>query len=164
MSDYSGALEAVDRILNRENEADEVLRQTVEVLHDRFDHYSWVGIYLVEGDDLVLGPWKGPAATEHVRIQIGQGVCGAAAASGRTELVDDVNADDRYLACFPSTRSEIVVPITYEGRVVGEIDIDSDRPAAFGPEDQEFLERVALLVSAHSLVGWDTGGVAWRDL
>jgi GAF domain-containing protein len=164
VSDYSGALETVDRILNRENEADEVLRQTVEVLHDRFDHYSWVGIYLVEDDYLVLGPWKGPAATEHVRIPIGQGVCGAAAASGRTELVDDVNDDDRYLACFPSTRSEIVVPIAYEGRVVGEIDIDSNRPAAFGPEDQEFLERVALLISAHSLVGWDTGGVAWRDL
>jgi L-methionine (R)-S-oxide reductase len=81
-----------------------------------------------------------------------------------TEIVDDVNADDRYLACFPSTRSEIVVPIVYEGRVVGEIDIDSDRPAAFGPDDRKFLERVALLISAHSLVGWDTGGVAWPDL
>ena len=76
---------------------------------------------------------EGPAATEHARIPIGQGICGAAAASGRTEIVDDVNADDRYLACFPSTRSEIVVPIAYEGRVVGEIDIDSDRPAAFCP-------------------------------
>jgi len=164
VSDYSGALEAVDRILNRESEADEVLRQTVEVLHDRFEHYSWVGIYFVEGDDLVLGPWKGPEATEHVRIPIGQGICGAAAASGRTEVVDDVGADERYLACFPSTRSEIVVPIAYEGRVVGEIDLDSDRPAAFGQEDRSFLERVALLISAHSLVGWDTSGVAWRDL
>jgi L-methionine (R)-S-oxide reductase len=75
-----------------------------------------------------------------------------------------VNADDRYLACFPSTRSEIVVPIAYEGRVVGELDIDSDRPAAFVPEDREFLERVAVLISAHSLVAWDTGGVAWRNL
>jgi L-methionine (R)-S-oxide reductase len=164
LSDYSGALEAVERILDRETEADEVLRQTVETLHDRFDHYSWVGIYLVEGGDLVLGPWKGPAATDHVRISIGQGVCGAAAASGRTEIVDDVSADDRYLACFPSTRSEIVVPIAYEGRVVGEIDIDSDRPAAFVPEDKQFLERVAVLISAHSLVAWDTGGVAWRNL
>ncbi|HEY3070593.1 MAG TPA: GAF domain-containing protein [Gaiellaceae bacterium] len=164
MSDYSGALEAVDRILNRESEADEVLRKTVEVLHDRFEHYSWVGIYLVEGDDLVLGPWKGPQATEHVRIPIGQGICGAAAASGRTEVVDDVGTDERYLACFPSTKSEIVVPITYEGRIVGEIDIDSDRPGAFGAEDRVFLERVALLISAHSLVGWDTRGVAWKDL
>ena len=164
MSDYAGALEAVDRILERESEADHVLRGAVELLHDRFEHYSWVGIYLVEGDDLVLGPWKGPQATEHVRIPVGQGVCGAAAASGRTEIVDDVNADERYLACFPSTRSEIVVPISYEGRVVGEIDIDSDRPAAFGPQDREFLERVARLISAHSLVGWDTGGVSWKEL
>ena len=164
MSDYSGALESVDRILNRESEPDEVLRRTVEVLHDRFEHYSWVGIYLVEDDELVLGPWKGPQATEHVRIPIGQGICGSAAASGVTEIVDDVNADDRYLACFPSTRSEIVVPIVYEGRVVGEIDIDSDRPGAFGVDDRQFLERVALLISAHSLVGWDTGGVAWPDL
>jgi L-methionine (R)-S-oxide reductase len=162
MSDYTGALEAVDRIVNRETEADEVLRQTVDVLHDRFEHYSWVGIYLVEDGDLVLGPWRGPQATEHVRIPIGQGVCGAAASSGETEVVDDVDADERYLACFPSTRSEIVVPIVYEGQVVGEIDIDSDAPSAFGPEDKALLERVALLISPHSLVGWDTGGVPWQ--
>ena len=159
---YRGALEAVDRIVNRESEADEVLRQTVDVLHDRFERYSWVGIYLVEGGDLVLGPWKGPQATDHVRIPIGEGICGAAAATGATEIVDDVNADDRYLACFVSTRSEIVVPIAYEGRVVGEIDIDSDQPAAFGPEDRTFLERVAVLISPHCLVGWDTGGKRWE--
>ncbi len=159
---YRGALEAVDRIVNREQEADEVLRKAVEVLHDRFEHYSWVGIYLVEGDDLVLGPWKGPQATEHVRIPVGEGICGAAAVSGVTEIVDDVNADDRYLACFVSTRSEIVVPVSYEGKVVGEIDIDSDVPAAFGPEDRTFLERVALLISPHCLVGWDTGGERWE--
>jgi L-methionine (R)-S-oxide reductase len=161
MSAYTGALEAVDRILNRGGDADDVLRQVVSVLHERFDHYSWIGIYLVEGEELVLGPWEGPEETEHVRIPVGQGICGAAAATGRTELVDDVNADPRYLACFPSTRSEIVVPIAYEGRVVGEIDIDSDQPAAFGPEDRTFLERVALLISPHCLVGWDTGGEAW---
>jgi L-methionine (R)-S-oxide reductase len=161
---YRGALEAVDRIVNREAEPDEVLRKTVEILHDRFDHYSWVGIYLVEGNDLVLGPWKGPQATEHVRIPVGQGICGAAAASGRTEIVDDVSADERYLACFPSTQSEIVVPIAYEGKIVGEIDIDSDRPAAFGEADRTFLKRVALLISPHGLVAWDTGGVAWGEL
>ena len=161
---YRGALEAVDRIVNGESEADEVLRKTVEVLHDRFAHYSWVGIYLVEGDDLVLGPWKGPQATEHVRIPVGQGICGAAAASGRTEVVDDVSADERYLACFPSTRSEIVVPIAYEGKIVGEIDIDSDQPAAFGEADRAFLERVAVLISPHCLVAWDTGGVSWGEL
>jgi putative methionine-R-sulfoxide reductase with GAF domain len=161
MSAHGGALEAVDRIINRGGDADDVLRQIVSLLCERFDHYSWVGIYLVEDDELVLGPWQGPQATEHVRIPVGQGVCGAAAATGRTEVVDDVNADPRYLACFPSTRSEIVVPISYEGRVVAEIDIDSDTPAAFGEDDRRFLERVALLISPYCLVGWDTGGEAW---
>ncbi len=162
MTGHAGALEAIDRILNRGGDADDVLRAVVDVLHDRFDRYSWVGIYLVEGDELALGPWQGPQATEHVRIPVGQGICGAAAASGRTEVVDDVNADSRYLACFPSTRSEIVVPIAYEGTVVGEIDVDSDEPAAFGDGDRELLERVATLVSPYCLVGWDTGGEAWE--
>ena len=150
---HAGALEAVDRIVNRGGDADDVLRAVVKVLHDRFEHYSWVGVYRVDGDDLVLGPWEGPEATEHVRIPVGQGICGAAAASGETEVVDDVGADARYLACFPSTRSEIVVPIAFHGRVVGEIDIDSDRAAAFGGEDRSFLERVALLISPHCSVG-----------
>jgi hypothetical protein len=109
-----------DEALEAIGSADDPLAASVQVLQAGFEHYSWVGIYLVEGGDLVLGPWPGPGATEHVRIPVGQGVCGAAAASGRTEIVDDVNADPRYLACFPSTRSEIVVPIAHEGRVVGE--------------------------------------------
>ena len=76
----------------------------------------------------------------------GEADAGAAAATGQ-KVVGDVSADERYLACFPSTSSEIVVPIAYEGQVVGEIDIDSDRPAAFGHDDRVFLERVALLIS-----------------
>jgi GAF domain-containing protein len=139
---HEEALEAI-------RHADDPLGTAVEVLERDFEHYSWVGIYLVERDELVLGPWQGPEATEHVRIPVGQGVCGAAAASGRTEIVDDVNADPRYLACFPSTRSEIVVPIAQDGRVVGEIDIDSDRPAAFGQEDRSFLEQVAELIAPY---------------
>jgi len=146
------ALEAVGEIIARGGDADDILREVVELLEQGFEHYSWLGIYLVEGDDLVLGPWQGPEATEHVRIPVGQGVCGAAAASGQTEIVDDVNADPRYLACFPSTRSEIVVPIAYEGRIVGEIDIDADQPGAFGEGDRAFLERVAELIAPHSLV------------
>jgi len=142
------SLQTVEQIAEQ---GEDVLQRVVDVLHDEVDHYSWVGIYLVEGDDLVLGPWRGPQATEHVRIPVGQGVCGAAAASGETEIVDDVNADPRYLACFPSTRSEIVVPISHEGRVVGEIDIDSDRPAAFGEDDRALLERVASLIAPHCL-------------
>ena len=153
-------LETIERLAERGGA--DTLQEAVEVLHDQVEHYSWVGIYLVDGDDLVLGPWRGPQATEHVRIPVGQGVCGAAAASGETEIVDDVNADSRYLACFASTRSEIVVPISYDGLVVAEIDIDSDRPAAFGDGDRAFLERVADLLSPYCLVGWDTGGEPWE--
>jgi GAF domain-containing protein len=145
---YRAALDAVERYVGSEPTGEAVLRQTVDLLHDRFAHYSWVGVYLVEGDELVLGPWRGEQATEHVRIPVGAGICGAAAASGRTEVVDDVAADGRYLACFASTRSEIVVPIHRERRVVGEIDVDSDEPAAFDDADRAFLEAVARLVSA----------------
>jgi GAF domain-containing protein len=142
------SLETIERIAER---GEDVLQRVVDILHHDFEHYSWVGIYLVEGNELVLGAWQGPQATEHVRIPVGQGVCGAAAASGETEIVDDVNGDPRYLACFPSTRSEIVVPIAHEGRIVGEIDIDSDRPTAFDEDDRAFLERVASIIAPYCL-------------
>lgn len=122
-------------------------QRVVDLLHDRFSHYDWVGIYWVEGNNLVLGPWMGPQATEHTRIPIGTGVCGAAAASGRTEIVPDVDADPRYLACFASTKSEIVVPIFDGGKVIGEIDIDGSDPDAFDAMDARFLEEVAALVA-----------------
>lgn len=154
---YRAILDAVDRMVNRGDDPDDLLRAVVDLL-ERLPHFSWVGIYLVEDGDLVLGPWRGPRATEHVRIAVGEGICGAAAASGRTEVVDDVTADPRYLACFPSTRSEIVVPIAYQGRVVGEIDVDSDEPAAFDDEDRRALERLATLISRHAVVACDSGG------
>jgi GAF domain-containing protein len=122
-------------------------QRAVELLHDRFTHYDWIGIYWVEGSDLVLGPWVGPEATEHTRIPIGTGVCGAAAASGQTEIVPDVKADPRYLACFASTRSEIVVPIFDGGQVIGEIDVDGSDLDAFDEMDARFLEEVAALVA-----------------
>lgn len=145
-----GVLDAVGRFVNTEPTGHHVLQRMVDLLHDTFDRYSWVGVYLVEQDDLILAAWKGPQPTEHERIPIGEGICGSAAASGRTELVDDVRADSRYLACFASTRSEIVVPILHGDDVIGEIDIDSDQPAAFDADDQTFLEHVARMVSARA--------------
>jgi L-methionine (R)-S-oxide reductase len=115
----------------------------VKLLNSTVPTYSWVGIYIVEGNDLALDAWAGPAATEHVRIPIGKGVCGFAAKAGRTEIVSDVSKDPRYLQCFLSTKSEIVVPISNQGQVVGEIDIDSDQLDAFSSVDREFLEAVA---------------------
>ncbi len=144
--DYGTALSEIGRIVAA-GPRDSTVARVVEFLHREFPHYSWVGIYWVAGGDLVLGPWTGPQATGHTRIPIGTGVCGAAAASGRTEIVPDVSKDPRYLACFPSTRSEIVVPIVAGSEVVGEIDIDGKDLAAFGPADQRFLEAVAGLLA-----------------
>ena len=126
---------------------DAAAQRVVELLHDRFGHYDWVGMYWVDGADLVLGPWIGPQPTEHTRIPIGTGVCGAAAASGTTEIVPDVDADPRYLACFATTRSEIVVPIFEGGEVIGEIDVDGSDLDAFDEMDALFLEEVAALVA-----------------
>ena len=108
-----------------------------------FEMYTWVGVYVVEGNDLVLDAWAGPAATEHTRIPVDKGVCGFVAKAGRTEIVSDVGKDPRYLQCFLSTKSEIVVPILSQGSVVGEIDIDGDQLDAFSSLDGEFLEAVA---------------------
>lgn len=115
----------------------------VKLLNSAVPSYTWVGIYAVDGKDLVLDAWSGPAATEHTRIPIGKGVCGFAAKAGRTEIVSDVSKDPRYLQCFLSTKSEIVVPVLNQGSVVGEIDIDGDQLDAFSSLDREFLEAVA---------------------
>ena len=120
----------------------------VKALNSWVPSYSWVGIYSVEGSDLVLDAWSGPAATEHTRIPIGKGVCGFAAKAGRTEIVSDVSKDPRYLQCFLSTKSEIVVPIMKDSKVVGEIDIDGDQLDAFSSLDREFLEAVARKAAA----------------
>jgi L-methionine (R)-S-oxide reductase len=131
------------------NESATILQDVVDALYENFEKYSWVGIYLVKGDILVLGPWKGEHATEHTKISIGKGVCGSAARSGKTEVVNDVSKDSRYLSCFRSTRSEIVVPITKKSKVIGEIDIDSDVPAAFSKTDEKFLEKIADMLRQH---------------
>ena len=117
---YAGALEAVERILNRESEADEVLRQTVAVLHDRIDAYTWVGLSFLEEGRSVLGPAKGSERP-------------------------------------PSLEA----PVLYNGMQVGALLVASDAPPT--EEDRMFLDRVAVLVSAHCLVGWDTGGVPWQS-
>jgi GAF domain-containing protein len=146
--DYEIAENTIKQIASM-GQGTHVLQNVVTYLYDNFDKYSWIGIYIVNGDDLILGPWKGDQATEHVRIPIGKGICGSAAASGRTEIISDVNADDRYLACFVSTKSEIVVPIKKYGKTIGEIDIDSDKKDAFTSTDKVFLEKIADMLCQH---------------
>ena len=123
-------------------------------LQERLRHYDWVGFYMIEkggiGEEpvLVLGPYVG-AVTQHKRIPLNRGICGAAASTGRTVIVDDVSQDPRYLACSIETKSEIVVPIVVKGEVVGELDIDSHTPAAFKPDDRQLVEHCARLVGQY---------------
>jgi len=116
MSSTSGALEAIDRILNRGGDADDILRQVVAALHEEAG-YAWAGIYFLEGGELALGPQAGTPD-----------------ASRRTSF-----------------------PVTWQGDRVAELVVD-DAPE----EDRMLLERVAVLVSGHCLVGWDTGGESWE--
>ena len=122
---------------------EKLLEETVAVLKNNFPKYTWVGIYLMDGDEeLVLGPFLGKPSP-HTRIKLGSGICGAAAREKDTVIVPDVNADPRYLACSIETQSEIVVPIMRGGKVFGEIDIDSDFPDAFDDSDRKLLEAIA---------------------
>jgi L-methionine (R)-S-oxide reductase len=125
------------------------MQSMARLLHDRMLKYNWVGFYMLEaGADppvLVLGAFEG-AMTPHTRIPLNQGICGAAASSGQTVVVDDVNKDPRYLACSLETKSEIVVPVFVHGKVVGELDIDSHFPAAFTSEHQALVQHCAKLV------------------
>ena len=122
------------------------LDELAQVLHENFPHYTGVYFYLLEGETLVLGPYRGKA-TEHTHIPIGVGICGRAARTKETVTVDDVTADAEYIACSLETRSEIVVPIMSGDRVLGEIDIDSDVPAAFSIVDKKFLEEISRKLS-----------------
>ena len=149
MTDYAGLAFRVEREVAEAANGQAALRRAVALLKEDVPHYTWVGIYLPEGNELVLGPFLGKPSP-HTRIALGDGICGAAATEKETIIVDDVNADPRYLACSLETRSEIVVPIMRGDDVLGEIDIDSDARAAFGRQDRELLERVAAAL-AHKL-------------
>ena len=144
--DRAGVLTAIRSAVAAAPNADAAMKQVVRLLKDALPAYTWVGIYVLDGDELVLGPFVGKPSP-HTRIPLGRGICGAAAAEKATIVVDDVNADARYLACSVETRSEIVVPIMEDGDVLGEIDIDSDAPAAFGDADRNLLEQVASLLA-----------------
>ena len=139
----------VDELAQALPTAQEFMQAMVKVLHERMLKYNWVGFYLLEPGAqppmLVLGAFEG-AMTPHTRIPLHQGICGAAASSGQTVVVDDVNQDPRYLACSLETKSEIVVPVFAHGSVVGELDIDSHFSAAFTAEHQDLVQHCARLV------------------
>jgi L-methionine (R)-S-oxide reductase len=119
------------------------LRSAVEYLAGLSPKFNWVGIYVLRGDTLELGPYVG-TATEHTRIRVGVGVCGTAVARNEDMNVADVSGAENYLACSIETASELVVLIRNQaGRVVGQVDIDSHTRAAFGAPEEEAVRKVA---------------------
>ena len=122
---------------------DELLREAIRLIEIAEADYDWVGIYLLEADELVLFDYIGEE-TEHVRIAVGDGVCGTAVAEDRNLNIPDVRAIDNYIACSMGTRSEIVVLMRdADGEIVGQLDLDSDAPAAFDGRDEAELRIVA---------------------
>jgi len=125
----------------------DVLRTAAEMLDGYSEGYNWTGFYMMRNDHLEVGPYVGPK-TEHTKIELDRGICGAAASSQKTVMVRDVQSDPQFMACSLSTRSEIVVPLM-DGKVcLGEIDIDSDQPSFFNGQDQTMLEALAGIIVA----------------
>jgi len=145
----SDLIPELDALAVTASSADALMRDIVTLLHGKLTKCNWVGFYMLEKepdrDILVLGPFQG-TMTPHTRIPLNQGICGAAASTGKTIVIDDVSSDSRYLACSLETKSEIVVSIFVHGNVVGELDIDSHFLAAFGPDDRLLCEHAAALV------------------
>jgi GAF domain-containing protein len=153
-ANYQTLSDELTNLANSADSAEHLMVMIVERLQELLKHYNWVGFYMLEvtADSaepmLVLGPYAG-AATPHTRIPLHQGICGAAVSSAQTVVVDDVNADPRYLACSLETKSEIVAPVFVNGKVVGELDIDSHQPAAFTADDRQLVEHCAGLVGRY---------------
>lgn len=153
-ANYQTLADELTELATSATSAEHLMTMIVERLQDLLRHYNWVGLYMVDDGDagtepmLVLGPYVG-AATPHIRIPLNQGICGAAVSLEQTVVVDDVNSDPRYLACSIETKSEIVAPIFVDGKVVGELDIDSHIPAAFTDDDRTLVEHCASLVGRY---------------
>jgi len=143
---YSELLSQIEVFANADDNAISVLANCAAVMKMQFpEEYFWVGFYIVEGEELILGPFQGtPACT---RIKYGRGVCGTAWKEQRTLVVEDVEAFPGHIACSSLSRSEIVVPLIYNGEVVGEIDIDSTELAIFDGTDRLFLEQAAEIIA-----------------
>ena len=124
--------------------SDALLRFAVRSLHKADDRYDWVGVYLLteEGDELWLHNYLGPR-TEHAKIPVGVGVCGTAVAQGANQNIPDVSAFDGYLSCNDDVKSELVVLVRAGNQIFGQIDIDSNQPAAFDDQDEAAVQMIA---------------------
>ena len=131
--------------ITQANDEHEVLKTAVELIDAFSDKFNWTGFYMLREGKLHVGPYIGPE-TDHTVIELDSGICGVAALQKESVIVDDVLNDPRFLACSLSTRSEIVVPLMDGDIVLGEIDIDSDKPTSFSKKDRQMLEQVAQVI------------------
>lgn len=137
-------LNQVESIVNTDQKRDDKLRAICELLDEKIDAFDWTGFYLTspeEDEMLILGPYVGET-TEHIRIPFGKGICGQAAETLETFVVQDVSKADNYLACSLDVQSEIVVPIMKDNEFVGELDIDSHTKEAITPELKDLCEQI----------------------
>lgn len=121
-----------------------ILSNTSALLNDNLDQINWVGFYLIENNELILGPFQGHPACVH--ISIGKGICGTAVANNQTQLVDDVNTFPGHIACDANSKSEIVVPIHVDNEIIGVLDIDAPITQRFSKGDQQGLEEIVSIL------------------
>ncbi|MFY0627746.1 MAG: GAF domain-containing protein [Reichenbachiella sp.] len=136
---YKSMIPQIESLIQGETDLIANLANIAAAINQVFN-FLWVGFYIVKDDELVLGPFQGPIAC--TRIQKGKGVCGTAWEEGRTIIVDNVDEFPGHIACSGDSRSEIVVPVFKDGKVIFVLDIDSHRIAEFSQIDQEFLEQL----------------------
>lgn len=144
--EYRMVLDTIRSVVEVAQPPSETVAQVLHIVRDRLPKYEWVGVYLLHGDQLDLGPFVG-ADTEHKRIPVGTGVCGTAVLQRHNQIVEDVTELTNYLACSASVRSEIVVLIWHGDTILGQIDADCDQVGAFTAEDERFLQQVAELLT-----------------
>jgi GAF domain-containing protein len=147
---YAELAKQLDSVLSGEPDPVANLANAAAVIFHGLPGLNWAGFYLRKGGELVLGPFQGKAAC--IRIPLGRGVCGAAAATGETQLVADVHAFPGHIACDAASASELVVPLLREGKVVGVLDLDSPTPARFDAEDAKGCEALAAVILRHTRI------------
>lgn len=146
---FNNLVVRIKETLEKPAGANEKLLNICQLLKENVAYYNWVGFYLTnpdKKDELILGPFVGKP-TEHTTIPFGRGICGQAAQTKKTFIIQDVNKETNYLSCSPTVKSEIVIPLIKNDWVLGELDIDSETISPFTPEDRQFLEEICQYIS-----------------
>ncbi len=145
---YQDLNKQVAAVINGESDLIANMANVSAILFEALDYVNWAGFYRVDGEQLVLGPFQGKVAC--IRIPFGKGVCGTAAATGETQLVEDVHQFDGHIACDAASNSEVVIPVRVNGQIVAVLDIDSVKFGRFDDEDQQGLESIVALIEAQT--------------